>query len=134
MELVSARNVLHPKRNFIFVKPEIPDYQYRDILRLRVEQAALVALAEGLQVLVFCPTKRFLEEAFRNTQRKAVEKGLAPEQVTAFHADLKSDRRQKIQQSIKAGEIRVVFTTNALEIGLDVGGLDGVILADSRLV
>ena len=127
--LVSARNVLLPKRNFIFVKPDIPDYQYRDILRLRVEQAALAALTEGLQVLVFCPTKRFLEEAFRNTRRRAAELDLEPEQVSAFHADLKPDQRQKIQQNIKAGEIRVVFTTNALEIGLDVGGLDGVILA-----
>ena len=68
VEVVSARNVLRPSRKFIFVNPEIPDYQYWDILRLRVEQAALAALAEGLQVLVFCPTKRFLEAAFSNSR------------------------------------------------------------------
>ena len=129
VELVQARNVLRPKRHFIFVKPEIPDYQYRDILRLRVEQAALAALTEGLQVMVFCPTKGFLEEAFRNTRRKAVENGLDQEQISAYHADLKPDQRQDIQRRVKDGGIRIVFTTNALEIGLDVGGLDGVILA-----
>ena len=129
VELVSARDVLRPKRNFIFVKPEIPDYQYWEILRLRVEQAALTVLAEGLQVLVFCPTKRFLEAAFRDSRRKASELGLDPGQISAYHADLKPDQRQEIQENIKAGHIRVVFTTNALEIGLDVGGLDGVILA-----
>ena len=129
MEVVSARAVLRPKRNFVFVNPEIPDFQYWDILRLRIEQAALTALSEGLQVLVFCPTKRFLESAFSNCRRKATEQGLEPEQISAYHADLKSDRRQHIQEKIKAGEIRVVFATNALEIGLDVGGLDGVILA-----
>ena len=37
--------------------------------------------------------------------------------------------RQKIQRKVKNGEIDVVFTTNALELGLDIGGLDGVILA-----
>ena len=129
LEVVSARDVLRPKRNFIFVDPEIPDYRYWDILRLRVEQAALTALEEGMQVLVFCPTKRFLEAAFSNCRRAAQERGMEPEQVSAFHADLKPERRQQIQENIKAGEIRVVFTTNALEIGLDVGGLDGVILA-----
>ena len=129
VELVSARNVLRPERSFIFVKPEIPDYQYWEILRLRVEQAALTVLSEGLQVLVFCPTKRFLESAFRDSRRKAVELGLDPAQVSAYHADLKPEQRQVIQEDIKAGNIRVVFTTNALEIGLDVGGLDGVILA-----
>ena len=129
VELVSAREVLRPKRSFVFVRPEIRDYRYGDVLRLRVEQAALAALEEGLQVLVFCPTKRFLEAAFHNARRRAEEAGFGREQLTAFHADLKAERRQEIQQQIKSGDIRVVFTTNALEIGLDVGGLDGVILA-----
>ena len=129
VEVVSARNVLRPKRDLIFVKPEIPDHQYWDILRLRVEQAALAALSEGLQVLVFCPTKRFLETAFSNSRRKAPDFGLDPKQLSAYHADLKGEQRQDIQKSLKSGEIKVVFTTNALEIGLDVGGLDGIIMA-----
>ena len=129
VEVVSAKNVLRPKRHFMFVKPNIPDFRYRDILRLRVENAALCALAEGLQTLVFCPTKRFLEEAFRNCQRRAEERGLDPQRISAFHADLKSEDKQEIQQKIKARDISVVFTTNALELGLDIGGLDGIILA-----
>ena len=129
VELVSARNVLRPQRSFVFVNPSIRDYRFWEILRLRVENAALAALTEGFQVLVFCPTKRFLEQAFRNTRRRAEESGFDSSTVTAFHADLRPDFRQEIQEKIKAGEVRIVFTTNALEIGLDVGGLDGVILA-----
>ena len=129
VEVVSARNVLRPKRHFLFVDPEIPDFRYRDILQLRVEQAALAALSEGLQVLVFCPTKRFLSDASINCQRKATEHKLDPSAISDYHADLKSEQRQQIQEKVKAGEIRVVFTTNALEIGQDIGGLDGVILA-----
>ena len=128
-EVISARDILRPQRNFVFVDPAIPDFRYWDILRLRIEQAALTALAEGLQVLIFCPTKRFLEGAFRNCQHTALEYGLNPKHISAFHADLKPDMRQKIQEDIKSGKIQIVFTTNALEIGLDVGGLDGVILA-----
>ncbi len=130
VELVSAREVFRPKRHFIFVNPDnIPDFRYREILRLRVEHAALTVLAERLQALVFCPTKRFLEDAFRNCQRKAEERGIDRERISAFHADLKNEDRQDIQQKIKSGNISVVFTTNALELGLDIGGLDGIILA-----
>lgn len=129
MEVVSAKNALRPKRHFLFVKPDIPDFRYRDILRLRVENAALCALVEGWQTLVFCPTKKFLEEAFGNCQRRAEELDLDPQRISAFHADLKSQKRQEIQQKIKKREIDVVFTTNALELGLDIGGLDGIILA-----
>ena len=129
VEVVSARNVLRPQRHFIFVKPNIPDYKYREILRRRIEQAALTVLTEGLQALVFCPTKRFLEDAFRNCQRKAEECDLDPNRISAFHADMKPDDRRDIQEKIKSGDIRLVFATNALELGLDIGGLDGVILA-----
>ena len=129
VELVQARNVLRPKRHFLFVDPDLPDFRYMDILRLRIENAAIAALSENLQVLVFCPTKRFLETAFRNCQQRAADHGFESDQIAAFHADLKSEDRQRIQERIKAGDIQVVFTTNALEIGLDVGGLDGVILA-----
>ena len=129
VKLVSARNVLRPQRQYIFVNPEIPDFQYWDILRLRIENAALAALTENLQVLIFCPTKRFLETAFSNTRRRAEELGLDTDEISAYHADLKPEHRQEIQQGIKNGKFRAVYTTNALEIGLDVGGLDGVILA-----
>ena len=129
VEVISARDVLRPKRHFMFVKPDIPDFRYRDILQLRVEQAALTMLSENLQTLIFCPSKRFLEDAFRNCQRKATELDLDPERISAFHADLRNDQRQDIQKEIKEGRIGVVFTTNALELGLDIGGLDGVILA-----
>ncbi len=139
VEVVSARNTLRPKRHFLFVKPDIPDFRYRDILRWRVENAALCVCVlaeerrrqqtEGLQTLVFCPTKKFLEEAFGNCQRRAKELNLDPQRISPFHADLKGVDKQKIQQKIKEGKIDVVFTTNALELGLDIGGLDGIILA-----
>ncbi len=129
VEVISARDVLRPKRHFMFVKPDIPDFRYRDILQLRVEQAALTMLSEGLQTLIFCPSKRFLEDAFRNCQRKATELDLEREHISAFHADLNNDQRQDIQKKIKENDVRVIFTTNALELGLDIGGLDGVILA-----
>ena len=129
VKLVQARHVLQPQRNFLFVKPEIPEHLYRPIFQLRVENAAMAILQSGLQALIFCPTKRFLEDAFRKCQARAMELGFDDNQLSIFHADLKNETRQRIQRKIKDGETRVIFTTNALELGLDVGGLDGVVLA-----
>ncbi len=129
VEVVSARDVFRPTRHFVFVSPDIRDYGYREILQLRVEQAALAVLTEGLQTLVFCPTKRFLEDAFLRCRRKATDLGIEPSRISLFHADLKNEDRQDIQRKIKSGDIDLIFTTNALELGLDIGGLDAVILA-----
>ena len=129
MEVVSARDTLRPKRHFVFAGPNIPDYQYWDILRLRIVNAALALASEGLQTLVFCPSKRFLEDALINCRRRSADYGIDAERISPFHADIKSDDKQLIQQKIKRGEIDVVFTTNALELGLDIGGLDAIVLA-----
>lgn len=128
-EIVSAPDALRPRRHFMFVNPEVPDYRHREIVRLRVEQAALAILAAGLQALVFCPTKRFLEDAFSNCRKKAENNDLDAIRIDAFHADRKAVDKQRIQQGVKNGDINIVFTTNALELGVDIGGLDGVILA-----
>ena len=128
VEVVSARRALRPRRHFVFVNPDIPDFKYRDILQRRVEQAALAVLNRGLQALVFCPTKKFLEDAYRKCQAKLRELNLDPGSISPFHSDLKPDDRQDIQKRIKDGAVKVVFTTNALELGLDIGGMDGVIL------
>ena len=128
-KVISARDVLRPQRHFLFVKPDIPAHIYWQILQLRIEQSALAILQEGMQALIFCPTKRFLEDAFRKCQIKADERGFDPDLLSAFHANLNNETRQEIQQKIKSGKIRVIFTTNALELGLDIGGLDGVVLA-----
>ena len=129
MEVVSARDTLRPKRHFVFAQPDIPDYRYWDILQLRIVNAALALASEGLQTLVFCPSKKFLEETLVDCRGRAGDYGIDAKRISPFHADLKSEAKQCIQQEIKRGEIDVVFTTNALELGLDIGGLDAIVLA-----
>ena len=52
-----------------------------------------------------------------------------PETVKVFRAGLSTELRHTIQAGLKEGTVRLAFTTNALELGIDIGGLDGVILA-----
>lgn len=129
MKVVRARDALRPKRHYFFINPNIADFKYRDNLRRRIEQAALAVLSCNLQVLVFCPTKRFLETAFRNCKRMANGLDLNPAKISSYHGDLNAEDRKGRQEKIKSGDVNVVFTTNALELGVDIGGLDGVILA-----
>ncbi|WP_128478157.1 DEAD/DEAH box helicase [Halorussus pelagicus] len=52
---------------------------------------------------------------------------LAPD-VTAYQAALSDDRRKEIERGLQNGEVRGVWSTNALELGVDIGGLDAVLL------
>ena len=45
------RRECDPRREFVFVQPDIPDYQYWDILQIRTVMAGLACVAEGKSVL-----------------------------------------------------------------------------------
>ncbi len=134
---VNAAESIRPAREFAFIdpRPSIPDFEYWEILRLRVVNAALACLHAGKSLLVFCPTRKFAENcvgrAKREIERLRNDLGVSldPETVSVFRDGLSVKDREDILASVKHGDVRLVFTTNALELGLDIGGLDGVILA-----
>ncbi len=132
---VNAANSMRPWREFTFISPDIPDFRYWEILQLRTVNAALACLHAGKSLLVFCPTRKFAETcvgiAKREIERLREERSmeLDPSVVRVFRAGLSAEERHEIQEGLKQGSAQLVFTTNALELGLDIGGLDGVILA-----
>ena len=132
---VNAVNSMRPHRQFTFVQPNIPDYQYWDILQLRAVDAGLACLSRGKSVLVFCPTRKFTEACHRIAMRRVEEleggrrQGISPDTIKVFRAGLSMEERHTVQEGLKNGTIRLVFTTNALEMGIDIGGLDGIIMA-----
>ncbi len=132
---VNASGGMRPQRDFVFVRPNIPDYQYWDILQIRTVMAGLACLADGKSVLAFCPTRKFAEAcypiAMRELQKRkeAGETLVDPAAVRVFRSGLAVEERHAVQEGLKRGEVRLVFTTNALELGIDIGGLDGIIMA-----
>ena len=134
-EEVSAADQFRPRRTYYFVRPDIPEYRYWRILQLRAVNAGLASMAIGKSALVFCPTRNFAEECYQTAQRRVMqlrEDGLAHldmDAIRVFRGGLSSDERHEIQDGLREGSVRLAFTTNALELGIDIGGLDGVILA-----
>ena len=134
-EEINAGESMRPERQFYFVQPRILGHRYWDILQLRVVNSGLACMAHEKSVLVFCPTRKFAESCHGKASRRVEdlrESGVADldlDAIRVFRAGLSTEERQKIQNGLKSGEIRLAFTTNALELGIDIGSLDGVILA-----
>lgn len=132
---VNVSGGMRPRRSFAFVRPDIPDSKYWDILQRRTVNAGLACIAEGKSVLAFCPTRKFAEACYpmamdELADREARGEPLAePDAVRVFKSGLAVEERHAIQNGLKCGDVRLVFTTNALEMGIDIGGLDGIIMA-----
>jgi ATP-dependent helicase YprA (DUF1998 family) len=60
--------------------------------------------------------------------RRLVGPDLA-ERVSAYKSGYRADERARIEAGLRSGRLRGVVSTNALELGIDVGSLDLAVLA-----
>ncbi|HEY2512122.1 MAG TPA: DEAD/DEAH box helicase, partial [Polyangiaceae bacterium] len=80
----------------------------------------LAALIEQHRTtLVFVNTRRMSERVAHHLAER-----LGAERVGAHHGSLAKERRLKIEQRLKAGEMRAIVATASLELGIDVGTVD----------
>ncbi len=128
---VSARDNLRPKRDYLFIDPEIPSHRYWYILQLRSSCVALALGRIGKSAIIFCPTRQFAERAYRIAVSRLNEvesHPLSTEQVRVYKGGMNSEDRHEIMEGLKSGDVKIVFSTNALEMGIDVPGLDAVVM------
>jgi DEAD/DEAH box helicase domain-containing protein len=97
------------------------------------EAARLLAdlVIDGQRTLAFIRSRRGAEIAALAARRHLIEAGagaLAP-RVAAYRGGLLAEERRALERRLADGELLGVATTNALELGMDVSGLDAVILA-----
>jgi len=87
-------------------------------------------VARGHQTLVFTSARQTAERYARESAEALRERGQRDlaDAVTAYQAALRTDRREEIEDALHGGDLRGVWSTNALELGVDVGGLDAVLL------
>lgn len=87
-------------------------------------------LREGHQALVFTRARQAAERYANRSREYLRERGehdLA-ERIAAYHGALTHDRRRELEAGLQSGDLRGVWSTSALELGVDVGGLDTVVL------
>ncbi|MGH3388423.1 MAG: DEAD/DEAH box helicase, partial [Actinomadura sp.] len=95
------------------------------------EAADLLAdlVVEGVQTLVFVRSRRGAESVSLGAKRALAE--VAPEladQVAAYRAGYLPEERRALEQALRQRALVGLASTNALELGVDVTGLDAVIV------
>lgn len=83
----------------------------------------------GAQIIIFARSRMRVELLVTYLQDIAAELGLGRDQIRGYRGGFLPRERREIEQGIKKGAIRLVVSTNALELGIDIGQLDVAILA-----
>ena len=116
---------------FMFYNPPVVN-RYLGIRRGYIGESSRVAqefLKRGLQTLVFANSRLHTEVLLTYLQRANPPAVGAAQPVQGYRGGYLPGERRAIERGLRAGGIRGVVSTNALELGIDVGSLDAVVLA-----
>ncbi|MBE3204557.1 MULTISPECIES: DEAD/DEAH box helicase [Parafrankia] len=96
------------------------------------ESADLLAdlVTEGVRTLVFVRSRR-AAEVVAAAARRGLEEA-APElsgRVAAYRAGYLAEERRDLESRLRTGELLGVAATSALELGVDISGLDATVIA-----
>lgn len=98
------------------------------------EAAGIMAtlIAEGARTLTFVRSRRNAEMVSLRTQEELSGRLGRPDfaqRIAAYRAGYLAEDRRALEKSLDDGSLLGVATTSALELGIDVGGLDAVVTA-----
>ena len=97
------------------------------------EAASLMSalLLDGARTLTFVRSRRAAEIVAMRTQEALVAAGRADfaSRVASYRAGYLAEDRRTLERALDRGDLLGLATTNALELGIDVGGLDAVVMA-----
>jgi DEAD/DEAH box helicase domain-containing protein len=132
VEAVITDSAPRGQRNVVLWNPQATGPHDRGRSSLHAETAGVAAdlVATGLRTLVFCRSRRMTELVANGVRERLRRRGDPREQaVRAYRSGYLQDERREIEAALAGGTLSCVVATNALELGIDVEGLDAVVLA-----
>ena len=130
-ELVDQSGAPRGEKFFVFVNPPVVNHQL-GIRRSYLGETRRIAsefLKRHLQLIVFAQSR--LSTEILTTYLKDDFDGVpgAPERIRGYRGGYLPNRRREIEKGLRDGAVRAVISTNALELGIDIGALDVCVMA-----
>jgi DEAD/DEAH box helicase domain-containing protein len=86
-------------------------------------------LRADVPTIVFGQSRNQVEMMLKYLRDKLAESGFDPDSIQAYRGGYLADTRRRIEHGLREGLVRGVVSTNALELGIDIGALDAVVCA-----
>ena len=131
VEVLDANGAPAGEKTFVFYNPPVVN-RALGIRRSYVNETSRVAqefLKRDLQTMVFANSRLQTEILLTYLQRANPQPPGRQETIRGYRGGYLPNERREIERGLRDGRIRGVVTTSALELGIDVGSLDTVVMA-----
>src|SRR5438552_6662740 len=130
-ELVDKSGAPRGEKFFVFVNPPVVNHQL-GIRRSYLSETRRIAaefLKRNLQLIAFAQSRLSTEILTTYLKDDFEEVPGGPERVRGYRGGYLPNRRREIEKGLREGVVRAVVSTNALELGIDIGALDVCVMA-----
>jgi len=134
MTLVDESGSPRSGKYFIFYNPPVVNRQLgiRGSYLKESRKVVSALLKNGVSTILFVLSRlnveiltKYLKDEFESLRGRLA----SGEVVAGYRGGYLPNRRREIEKGLRAGEIKGVVATNALELGIDIGSLDAAVLA-----
>lgn len=117
------------RRTFVFWNPPTLKDETHASANFASSEILATLCESGLRTLAFSRARVSAELILRYTRKRLSDAGKVPEaSVEGYRAGYTPKERRQIEQALFKGKLLGLSATNAMEMGVDVGGLDVVIM------
>src|SRR6202521_6006589 len=130
IELVERNGAPRGERRLIFYNPPLLNREMgvRRSSMLEARRIAAPWIRAGVQTIVFCRSRLQVEVMLSYLRQDLAPRLDANQLVRGYRAGYLPLHRREIEAGLRAGSITCVVSTNALELGIDIGTLQTAIL------
>ncbi len=130
-ELIDESGAPRGEKFFLFVNPPVVNAELgiRRSYLAEARRVALEFLKHNLQLILFAQSRlateiltTYLKDAFHGAPGSA-------DVIRGYRGGYLPGRRREIERGLREGQVRAVVSTNALELGIDIGALDVSVMA-----
>jgi DEAD/DEAH box helicase domain-containing protein len=130
ISLVDRSGAPTEDKYLVFYNPPVVNQQLglRESATLASRRLAENFIANDIQTIVFARSRLNVEVLVSYLQTLMREKGRSDGLVQGYRAGYLPLQRRGIERGLRDGTIRGVVATNALELGIDIGGLEACVM------
>ena len=131
-QVIDGNSAPSGKRHFVFWNPPIMDAATGSRRSTNSEATAIFTrlIQDDVRTIAFTRARKAAEILLTYT-REALSRTSQPElvkKVTSYRAGYTPQQRRDIERRLFNGELTGVTATNALELGVDIGGVDACVM------
>jgi DEAD/DEAH box helicase domain-containing protein len=130
VEVLASNGAPAAEKTFVFYNPPVVN-RALGIRRSYINEGSRVAqefLKHDLQTMVFANSRLHTELILTYLQQANPQQPGKPETIRGYRGGYLPNERREIERGLREGRIRGVVTTSAMELGIDVGSLDTVVM------